>query len=178
MAQRRQLSGVVPPSTRIVLLLRALEQGFNKKSWHGTNLRGSLRGITPEQALWRPGPDRHNIWELAVHAAYWKYTVVRRIRGGARGGFPLEGSNWFPRSADPDAKAWREDLRILEEQHRGLLDAVAGLADADLDRIPEGSTHTFGDLVQGVAFHDIYHAGQVQLLKRLQGVSRKATKAG
>lgn len=163
-----------PPlsSPRITLLLRALEQGYNKKSWHGTNLRGSLRGVTPEQALWRPAPDRHNIWELAVHAAYWKYTVVRRIRAGARGGFPLEGSNWFPRSANPDAKAWREDLKLLEEQHRGLLAAVAGLDDDALDRVPDGSKFTFGDLIQGVAFHDIYHAGQIQILKRLQGISR------
>lgn len=169
--------GPSPLSARTVLLLRALEQGYNKKSWHGTNLRGSLRGILPEQALWRPAADRHNIWELAVHAAYWKYTVVRRIRAGARGGFPLEGSNWFPRSTAPDAKAWREDLKLLDDQHRGLLDAVAELDDADLDRAPDGAKFTFGDLVQGVAFHDIYHAGQIQILKRLQGISRKAAEA-
>ncbi len=156
------------PSPRIALLLRALEQAYGRKSWHGTNLRGSLRGITPEQALWRPGPERHNIWELAVHAAYWKYTVSRRILGGSRSGFPLKGSNWFPRSGEPDAKAWREDLKLLDEQHRILLDAVSGVADADLDRTPEGTKYSLSDLIQGVAAHDLYHAGQIQLLKRLQ----------
>ena len=162
------------PSPRVALLLRALEQGYNKKSWHGTNLRGSLRGIIPAQAAWKPAPDRHSIWELAVHAAYWKYTIVRRIRGAARGSFPLEGSNWFPRPGG-DEKAWRDDLKLLDAMHRDLLDAVAGVADADLDRPPAGSKFTLADLIQGVAFHDIYHAGQIQLLKRLQGISRKTT---
>lgn len=162
------------PSPRIALLLRALEQGYDKKSWHGTNLRGSLRGITHEQAAWRPAPDRHNIWELAVHAAYWKYSIVRRIRGGARGSFPLQGSNWFPRSTELTEKAWKEDLKLLDAMHRDLLEAVAGLDDTDLERIPEGSKTPFADLIQGGAFHDIYNAGQIQLLKRLQGISKKA----
>ncbi len=81
-------------------LLAILDQAYNKPSWHGTNLRGSVRRVTPAQAAWRPGPGRHNIWEIVVHAAYWKYAAARRFTGGARGSFPLKGSNWFQRPVD------------------------------------------------------------------------------
>ena len=156
---------------RIQLLLRILDQGFERKAWHGTNLRGSLRGVTAEGAAWRPAPDRHNIWELAVHAAYWKYSVARRIRGGARGSFPLQGSNWFPRPFDPDSpseRAWKEDLELLGRMHRELREAVEALPDEALDQAPPGSKTRLDDLISGVAFHDIYHAGQIQILKRLR----------
>jgi hypothetical protein len=169
-----------PLSPRVALLLRALDQGYDHKSWHGPVLRGSLRGVTAEQAAWRPAPGRHNIWELTVHAAYWKYAVLRRLRRELRGTFPLKGSNWFPRpvprTAPPEAgtapseEDWRADLRLLADMHRELRQAVEGISDEDLDQAPEGSKTRLADLLQGVIFHDIYHAGQVQLLKRLQGI--------
>ena len=60
-------------------LLTIMDQAYNRPSWHGTNLRGSVRRVTPAQAAWRPGPGRHNIWETVVHAAYWKYAASRRF---------------------------------------------------------------------------------------------------
>jgi DinB superfamily len=62
-------------------LLANLDQAYDKRSWHGTNLRGSIRGLTAQKATWRPRRGRHNIWELVVHAAYWKYVVCRRLAG-------------------------------------------------------------------------------------------------
>ncbi len=53
------------------VLLGLIDQAFDQKAWHGTNLRGSLRGLTSRQALWRPAPGRHNIREIVLHAAYW-----------------------------------------------------------------------------------------------------------
>jgi hypothetical protein len=79
----------------IDMLLDVINQGFDHQSWHGPNLRGSLRGATQQQALWRPNPQRHNIWEHALHAAYWKYTVRRRILNEKRGSFQVKGSNWI-----------------------------------------------------------------------------------
>jgi len=158
-------------SPRVALLLRTLDQAYDRKSWHGTTLRGSLRQVTAEEAAWRPVADRHNIWELAVHAAYWKYVILRRLRGTERGSFPLEGSNWFVRPAgSAGEREWREDLSLLGRVHRELRDAVAGLTEAALDTAPEGTTTPLSDLIVGGAFHDIYHAGQIQLLKRLRAL--------
>lgn len=155
-------------NSRIALLLRNLEQGYDHKSWHGPVLRGSLRGLSAEQAAWRPDPSRHNVWELAVHCAYWKYSVLRRLRREEEVRFPIRGSNWFPRpEGEVSERAWKADLQILGEIHRDLRQAVASLADGDLETVPEGSKTTVLDLVLGVSHHDIYHAGQIQLLKRL-----------
>jgi hypothetical protein len=151
----------------IPLLLTALDQAYNRKSWHGTNLRGSLRRVTPETASFRPGLSRHNIWELAVHAAYWKYAVRRKLLGEKRGSFPLKGSNWFPRPLEETAAAWKADLVLLEETHRTLRTAVAAFDPRQLEKKPAGSRFRYLDLIEGAAAHDVYHAGQIQLLKRL-----------
>jgi hypothetical protein len=153
----------------IRLLLSMIDQAYDRRSWHGTNLRGSLRGVTPRQAAWRPAPARHNIWELAVHAAYWKYIVWRRLTRASRATFTLDGSNWFrrPAAGQADESAWRQDLALLGEAHDALRDAVAGLRPAELTRRCLGSRDSSFSLVTGAAAHDVYHAGQIQLLKRL-----------
>jgi DNA-directed RNA polymerase beta' subunit len=61
------------------LVLALIEEAYSKKTWHGPNLRQALKGVTAKQAAWRPAAGRHNIWELTVHAAYWKYIARRRI---------------------------------------------------------------------------------------------------
>jgi hypothetical protein len=157
----------LPP--RVALLVQALDQAYDRKSWHGAVLRGSLRGVTALEAAWRPAPRRHNIWEIALHAAYWKYTVLRRLRSPEPLRFPYAGSDFFPRpDGEPSEAAWRADLKVLAEMHHDLRAAACALADADLERTPEGSKTRIVDLLLGVAYHDIYHAGQVQLLKRLR----------
>ena len=149
-------------------LLTALGQAFDHHTWHGTNLRGSLRGLSPAQALWRPAPGRHNIWEAVLHAAYWKYAVRQRLTGGKRGEFPLKGSNWFaaPEAAGP--REWKQALALLQQTHTSLLETVTRIPAVKLNRQVRGSKWTAFDLILGVAYHDIYHAGQIQLLKRLQ----------
>src|SRR6266545_4274638 len=112
------------------LLRDALAEAFDKASWHGPNLRASLRGVTAEQAVWRPAPERHNIRELAVHAAYWKYAVRRKLTGEKRGSFALQGSNFFARPVNDGEAAWRADIALLESEHRKLLEAVDGLPPA------------------------------------------------
>jgi hypothetical protein len=150
-------------------LLFLIDTAYDHVSWHGPNLRGSLRGLTPRQAAWRPAPGRHNIWELVVHAAYWKYVAWRRLTAAKRGSFPLEGSNWLLRPQAMTARALRGDIELLEATHRTLRAAVAGLAPRDLAVKPPTSNVTNRALLTGIAAHDLYHAGQVQLLKRLGG---------
>src|SRR5712671_3085636 len=104
----------------IAFLLQMIDQAYNKKSWHGPNLRGGVRGLSTARAAWRPADNRHSIAEIAVHAAYWKYTVRRRLLGEKRGSFPLKGSNWFARPAEATDAAWRADVALLDETHRSL----------------------------------------------------------
>jgi hypothetical protein len=154
-------------SANVKQLLDILDRAYDRRSWHGTNLRGSVRGVSAADAARRPAAGRHNIWEVVVHAAYWKYAVWRRLAGERRGSFPLSGSNWFARPTDPSEQAWRADVRLLATMHRKLRGAVARLTDRDLAVKPRGSTVSNFDLVAGIAAHDLYHAGQIQLLKRL-----------
>jgi hypothetical protein len=161
----------VRPAPDVAQLLFLLDTAFDHVSWHGPNLRGSLRGVTPAQAAWRPGTGRHNIWELAVHAAYWKYAAWRRLTGAKRGSFPLAGSNFLYRPVEVSVRAWRSDLDLLERTHRTLRAVVEGLSSGALDRSSAQRGVTNRALVTGVAAHDLYHAGQIQLLKRLGGRS-------
>ena len=105
--------------TTHALLLHQLDTAFDKKAWHGPTLKGVLRGVDGQFASWRPAPERHTIWELTVHCAYWKYTVRRRLLDEKRGAFPLKGSNWFTRPDDGDAN-WKADLKLLTDTHRSL----------------------------------------------------------
>src|SRR5271155_421623 len=100
------------------LVLALLDEAYKKKTWHGPNLRQAIRGVSAEQAAWRPGVKRHNIWEETVHAAYWKYEVRRRIEGGKRGTFALKGSNFFvrPEKGGASEAAWRADKELLERE--------------------------------------------------------------
>lgn len=147
--------------TLLPVLLASLDEAFNKRSWHGTNLRGSVRGLSLSAALWRPQPGRHNIYELVLHAAYWKYVIYRKISGAKRGSFPLRGSNFFPCPPSATQADWGNAVRLLDQQHAQLRGAVEGLTPAAL-KDPKTLFH-----IRGAAAHDLYHAGQIQLLKRL-----------
>jgi len=155
------------PDGGIAVLLHAMDEAYDKRAWHGTGLKGSLRGVTAREASWRPAPGRHNIRELAVHAAYWKYRVRRRLTGEKRGSFPIEGNNWFERSGDSES-AWRSDRDLLEREHRALRRVVANLPPGRLARRLAGTRgRTALREIAGSALHDVYHTGQIQLLKAL-----------
>jgi hypothetical protein len=157
----------------ITQLLDVIDRAYDRRSWHGTNLRGSIRGITRAEAAWRPARGRHNIWEIVVHAAYWKYAVRRRLNGEHRGSFDLEGSNWFTRSGGTEA-GWKEDVALLERTHRSLREAIARFPSRSLRRQPAGGAVTPFELIAGIAAHDLYHAGQIQLVKRLYREQKSA----
>ena len=144
------------------LLLALLEEGFSRSAWHGPNLQHSLKGVSARGAAWRPAPGRHNIWELALHCAYWKYAVRRRIEGDKRAAFPLKGSNFFarPEKGKATETAWRADRALLDEEHRALLKSVRRA-------LKTKPSKKLLRMVYGIACHDTYHAGQIRLLRRL-----------
>jgi uncharacterized damage-inducible protein DinB len=160
-----------PPDTElspvVALLVRMIDEAYERQSWHGPNLKGSIRGLSHEQAAWRPQEGRHSIAEHVVHAAYWKYAVRRRLRGDARGAFPLKGSNWFAVPVSLSQAEWRSHVALLEAEHRALRETVVTLPAARLDEVPPGAKVPNVATITGIASHDVYHAGQIQLLKRL-----------
>jgi len=143
-----------------------LDEAFAGPSWHGPALYTALRGVTPKQAAWRPGRGRHSIWELVVHAAYWKHVVRQRLSGRRAERFPLRGTNWFVRPSGD--RTWHDDVRLLAEEHERLREVVKRLSPRSMTRIVGHGRDTAAYTVRGIAAHDLYHAGQIQLLKRLQ----------
>lgn len=146
-------------------LIAAIETNFRGRGWQGATLLGSLRGIAAATAAKRPAGFKHGIWALALHAAYWKYAVRRRFDPGSPG-FAREPSNWPRVASPPSEKAWKEDLKLLKREHELLVAAASAFDPRRLDEVPPGGrTWTFGQLLAGAAAHDVYHTGQIQLVK-------------
>ncbi len=152
----------------MLILLHMLDESYERRAWHGPNLKGSIRGLSPDQAAWRPAPGRHSIAEQVVHAAYWKYAIRRRLRGDVRGSFPLKGSNWFPVAAPLSLTDWKSSVALLDAEHRVLRQTIVDFPAEGLHTLAPGGKWTYLATISGIAAHDVYHAGQIQLLKRLQ----------
>ena len=157
----------MPRDPRITLLLDVYDQAFDHAAWHGTPLWGSLRGVGVPEALWRPGRGRHNIWELVLHTAYWKCMVRRRLLRDSQISFPRAGSNWPGLPERTDRAAWRRDTALLRHEHELLRRTVARFDPAQLGRRAWRSKWRNIQHIYGIASHDLYHAGQIQMLKRL-----------
>lgn len=145
-----------------------------RKLWHGgPTIIGCLRGVTAAEAAWKPGPGRPGIWEIALHAAYWKYTVWRRATDAPQGGFPRSPSDFPALPADPTEEAWKEDRRLLRTYHTMLEGAIRSFDPKRLDSTDgRPGSATFRDMFLGIVFHDIYHSGQIQTLKKLARLDR------
>ncbi|MFI5210959.1 MAG: DinB family protein, partial [Gemmatimonadales bacterium] len=105
---------------RIVLLLQTIDSAYLKRGWHGPVLRAVLKDLPAAVARHRPVRGRHSIWELALHTAYWKYIVRRRLTGDDSLTFPRTGANFPAVPARGGEKEWRADLQLLDEEHRLL----------------------------------------------------------
>jgi len=152
-------------------LLTTLDRAYDGRSWHGPNLKRALRGLTPAVAFFRPGPERHSAYDLALHAAYWKYVVRRRLSGDKRGSFALPGSNFFPAPPRPSAVELDAARSLLEREHRALHELVEELPERVF--AARFGRWTGEAVIAGAAVHDLYHAGQIQLVRKLFANRRK-----
>ena len=157
--------------TEIDRIIDELKREHDGDPWHGSPLREILAGIDHTQAADRAVPGGHTIWELVLHMTAWKNEVRLRL-GGAPSGDPQEG-DWPAPPVNPDAGAWAAAVDALERAHRALIDAIAPLPEAQLfaptndPRNREtglGVTHYV--LLHGIVQHDVYHSGQIALLKK------------
>ncbi len=155
-----------------------LQPAAGARNWHGgPSPLGALRGVSVEEAAWRPGPRRKSIWALALHIAYWKYTIRRHLESGPMPRFPRKPSNWPTPPVPGNAAEWSQDVALLKEQHERLVQAIGRVPFSALDRIPPGGRRwTYGHLLLGIAAHDAYHVGQIQLIKRLWEERRAVTR--
>jgi uncharacterized damage-inducible protein DinB len=145
-----------------------LRRSFEGDAWHGPSMLEILQGVTAEQAAARPIANAHSIWELVLHVAAWEGVVVRRLQGEA---VELTGAKDFPPVWDTSAAAWKRTIESLHHSHEALRTSVASLPESRLTDIVPGKEYTVDFMLQGVVQHDLYHAGQLVLLKkRLQPV--------
>ena len=144
---------------------RVLGEGYGSRAWHGADLKAALADVTASLAFWRPATGRHNIAEIALHHAYYVRSVRSQISGQPAESFVLEGEDWFP-AEDETTILWASIQATLDSQQHRLRSLIAAIEAGDATSALSG-TERF-NLVLGITCHAIYHAGQVQLIKRLR----------
>ena len=145
---------------------RILEEGYGPGAWYGSDLRASIGDVSAAAAFKRPAKGRHNVAEVALHAAFWANEATSRLTVVERAPFPLEGEDWFE-LADEKKLSWQKIVATLDAAQQRLSQAVSEVA-SGARTSPLGEAERF-DLVIGIAGHSAYHAGQIQLIKKLIG---------
>jgi uncharacterized damage-inducible protein DinB len=144
-----------------------LRRAFDGEAWHGDSLFEILNGVTAGRAAARPIAGAHTIWELVLHIAAWDGAVLRRMCGVE---VSLSDEENFPPVTNASDAAWRTALTQVRQVHEELIATVAALPDSRLDdKVPgkEGAHYTFYYMLHGVVQHELYHAGQLALLKKM-----------
>ncbi len=140
-----------------------LEINFRGDAWHGPSVMQLLADVTAEQAAARPVQNAHSIWELVLHIKVWKDATGRRLAGEAFEPTPAE--DWPEVTATGEA-AWENTLKELEASNEKLAEAAAKLDDSQLHEPAIGENYSNYFMIHGVIQHDLYHAGQIALLKK------------
>jgi hypothetical protein len=143
---------------------RILDEGYGPGAWYGSDLRAALAEVQPTLAFTRPASGRHNIAEVALHHAYWAGQIESKLTGAPPATFPLVGEDWFDLD-DESRLTWTAITSLVEASHQRLSRAVGEIASgARTSPLPEAERF---DLVIGITGHAAYHAGQIQLIKKL-----------
>ena len=152
--------------SQTALLSDQIRRAFEGEAWHGDPLAKILRGITAARAAARPIKNAHSIWELVLHVTAWDDVVRRRLNGAA---VRLSGKQNFPPVKDTSEGAWRKAVENLKQVHSELVKAVAAFPDSRLqDQVPGKAQkyHDFYYMISGIVQHELYHAGQIAILKK------------
>lgn len=153
-------------SPSIARLQDQLRRAFEGEAWHGPSVLEAIQGVTAEQAAAHPIEGAHSILELVLHLGAGHRLVLRRLNGD---GHPLtHAEDWPPPSSSPHA--WAEAVATLKQLHADLMAAVSAFPEERLDQpiVPEPPYTAFTQFI-GITQHDLYHAGQIALLKRALG---------
>jgi len=154
--------------TESVRLADQIRRAFEGTAWHGDSMLELLAGVNAKTAAAKPIKGAHSIWELLLHIAAWDDAVRRHIGGEAA---DLSDEQNFPPVKDVSEAAWRQAVESVKQTHNELIKAVAVFPDARLQDPVPGKTenyYNFFYLFSGIVQHEIYHAGQISLLKKFQ----------
>jgi uncharacterized damage-inducible protein DinB len=145
-------------------LRRALEGG----AWHGPALLEVVASVSAAQASAHPIPGAHSIWELVLHVASSYPLVLRRLGGDGR---PLTPAEDWPPCPEPTEENWRRAVQQVVQLDRELRQRVLAFPEDRLDQplVPEPPYTAYMQFI-GITQHNLYHAGQIALLKRALGV--------
>ena len=143
-----------------------LRRAFEGEAWHGPAVLEILDGVSAVQATARPVANAHSIWELTLHIAVWDEVARRRLAGEVVQPTPEQD---YPPIKDTDARAWEDTQAHLRRTHDALVQAVAAMPDARLaEKVPgkDPDDYTLYYMLHGIVQHELYHGGQIALLKK------------
>jgi uncharacterized damage-inducible protein DinB len=139
-----------------------LRRAFEGPAWHGPSLHELLADITAEQAAARPLTGAHSIWELVLHVTAAKDLVRRRLAGEHA---ELSSEEDWPAVTATGEAAWQESLASLRRAQTELQHTMAHVVDSGLEGTVPRKDHSVYIMLHGLIQHDLYHAGQIALLK-------------
>ncbi len=147
-------------------IIDQLQRAYQGPAWHGPALSQVLAGVSAETAAARPLPQAHTIWEIVAHVTVWVAVVTRRLKGEQIPTLPPE-RDW-PEVSASDGVAWRDTLDQLAGAQRDLVGEARKIPDSRLsDQILGDIPYSIYTMLHGVVQHNLYHAGQIALLKRI-----------
>ncbi|HVO91638.1 MAG TPA: DinB family protein [Terriglobales bacterium] len=141
-----------------------LTRAFNGDAWHGDSLLEILQGVDAETASAHPIPGAHSIWELVLHIAAWDGAVLRRLHVDVP--VELDDDENFPAVTETSEAAWQKAVADATKLHEDLVSDVAKFPEARLTEKIPGKDYDFTNMLLGVVQHELYHAGQIALLKK------------
>jgi uncharacterized damage-inducible protein DinB len=141
-------------------ILSLLKSTFNKSPWYGPSVNDVLSDIDAELAELRIN-NTHSIIELVCHMTAWRTFVVKKLEGDVD--YKVDDALNFPTPFN-----WETTLKDLHESQAKLIAAIQNFDSSLLhDAVPNSSSgYTFFTLLHGIIHHDIYHTGQIILIKK------------
>jgi uncharacterized damage-inducible protein DinB len=147
-------------------IAQTLRDTYASDAWVGPSLQDILRGLTPGQAYSRPIPNAHSIWEIILHMTVWRMFAWHKLNGNSAFEINSPGQDWPPVEND-SLPAWEAALTELEKSQQQLLEALEGLDDGKLHETVPGREYPYYKLLHGIIGHDLYHGGQIVLLRKM-----------
>lgn len=141
-------------------IISLLKRTYEKNAWHGPSVQEVLRSLTVEHAFIRLN-NTHSIIELVAHMTSWRNYVIKRLQGEEN--FEVANEDNFPNETD-----WLKALRDLDASQMLLLASLENFPEAKLhDTVPRADNQSsYYTLVHGIIHHDLYHTGQIMLIKK------------